>query len=126
SRRWSLVTIVMMALIATSSLAPVLAQEATPVASPVAEAGAAHHGIDVSSLDPSTDPGKDFYRYATGGWQDRTEIPADKGNYGSFDVVDDKVIDQVLGLLKGLANSSEVPVGSDEWKAVQLFHQAED
>jgi predicted metalloendopeptidase len=127
-------TVLAMALIALSSLAPVLAQEATPVASPVAspmaspaaEEGAAHHGIDVTYLDRSTDPGEDFYRFATGGWQDRTEIPADEGSYGSFDVVNDKVVDQTVGLLKGLSNSSAVPVGSDEWKAVQLFRQAED
>lgn len=133
-RRWSLSTVLAMALIALSSLAPVLAQEATPVASPVAspmaspaaEEGAAHHGIDVTYLDRSTDPGEDFYRFATGGWQDRTEIPADEGSYGSFDVVNDKVVDQTVGLLKGLSNSSAVPVGSDEWKAVQLFRQAED
>ncbi|MEA2527791.1 MAG: putative endopeptidase [Thermomicrobiales bacterium] len=124
-RRWSLLSALTVALVALSSFAPVLAQQATPVASPVAQ-GTSAHGVDVANLDPSTDPGKDFYRYATGGWQDRTEIPADEASYGVSDEVDDLTIEQLLGLLDRLAGSAEVPVGSDEWKAVQLFRQAKD
>ncbi|MEA2598328.1 MAG: putative endopeptidase, partial [Thermomicrobiales bacterium] len=96
-RRWSLLSALTVALVALSSFAPVLAQQATPVASPVAQ-GTSAHGVDVANLDPSTDPGKDFYRYATGGWQDRTEIPADEASYGVSDEVDDLTIEQLLGL----------------------------
>jgi putative endopeptidase len=124
-KRWSLLTAVLVALFALSSFAPVLAQEATPGASPVAQTTGLH-GVDPANLDPSVDPGDDFYQYATGGWRDRTEIPADHASYGSFNVIDDLVIEQSLGLLEGLATSDQVPVGSDEWKAVQLFRQATD
>ena len=41
-----------------------LAQEATPTAT--------HRGVQRANMDLSVDPGEDFYRYATGGWQDRT------------------------------------------------------
>jgi predicted metalloendopeptidase len=132
-RRWSLLTTLLAALIALSSFAPVLAQDATPVASPEASPEASPvaqasgvHGVDVANLDTTTDPGQDFYRYATGGWLDRMEIPADEARYGSFDVVDDLTIEQLLGLLEGLGNSDDVPVGSDEWKAIQFFRQATD
>jgi putative endopeptidase len=35
-------------------------------------------GFDTSSMDKATRPGDDFFRYANGGWVDRTPIPADK------------------------------------------------
>ena len=33
-------------------------------------------GLDESALDPTARPCQDFYRYACGGWVDRTKIPA--------------------------------------------------
>ena len=97
-RRWSLLTALLVAFVALASSAPVLAQEAAPVAAPVAQASGVH-GVDPANLDPSVDPGENFYRYATGGWQDRTEIPAGRPRYGNFDVIDERVIEQLLGLL---------------------------
>ncbi len=41
-------------------------------------------GIDVPGMDRSVRPQDDFFRFVNGGWLDRTEIPADRSNYGSF------------------------------------------
>ena len=41
-------------------------------------------GIDAASMIPATVPGDDFYAYANGAWLAGTEIPADRGNWGSF------------------------------------------
>ncbi|MEW5930287.1 MAG: M13 family metallopeptidase [Gemmatimonadota bacterium] len=41
-------------------------------------------GIDVAGMDRSVRPQDDFYHYVNGGWVKRTEIPADRSNYGSF------------------------------------------
>ena len=38
-------------------------------------------GYDAAGADPKTRPGDDFFRYANGGWIDRTRIPADKPSY---------------------------------------------
>jgi putative endopeptidase len=35
-------------------------------------------GIDLTAMDPQVKPGDDFYRYASGSWLARTEIPSDK------------------------------------------------
>jgi predicted metalloendopeptidase len=100
------------------------AQVATPVGSPVAGQVAA--GSLRAQMDSAVDPGEDFFRYATGGWQDRTDIPADEATYGITQELHDLTIEQLLALLDRLENSDELAVGSDEWKAVQLFAQAMD
>ena len=38
-------------------------------------------GFDLAGADLKTRPGDDFFRYASGTWVDRTEIPADKPAY---------------------------------------------
>ncbi|MFN7134160.1 MAG: M13 family peptidase, partial [Myxococcales bacterium] len=35
-------------------------------------------GLDEAAMDPAANPCDDFYRYACGGWMDKTEIPADR------------------------------------------------
>ncbi len=41
-------------------------------------------GIDTAGMNLSAVPGDDFYAYANGTWLAATEIPADRGNWGSF------------------------------------------
>jgi putative endopeptidase len=57
-------------------------------------------GFDASGMDKSVDPGDDFYAYANGAWAKRTEIPADKSNYGMFTALDDLSKERVAGVLK--------------------------
>ena len=100
---------------------------ATPaVATPTTSAESPAHGALLDVMDPSADPGRDFFRFATGGWQDRTEIPADEAAYGVAQELEDLTIEQLLELLDRLAAADRLPVGSDEWKAVQLFAQSRD
>ena len=40
--------------------------------------------IDPKNLDPSVNPGDDFYHYANGGWLKTHEIPADQTEWGGF------------------------------------------
>ncbi len=84
------------------------------------------HGIDPRDMDPSVDPGEDFYRFANGGWLDRTEIPADEGAYGVFNELDDLTTEQLLDLMDDLTAGGDLAEGSDEWKAVELFAQGTD
>ena len=57
-------------------------------------------------MDPSVPPGKDFYRYATGHWQDTTAIPADRAAFGISDEIDELTTDQLLGLLSAWGSTA--------------------
>lgn len=43
-------------------------------------------GLDAAGIDTTVRPGDDFYHYANGGWERRTEIPNDRSSFGSFNI----------------------------------------
>ncbi|MEG1681619.1 MAG: M13 family peptidase, partial [Stenotrophomonas sp.] len=44
-------------------------------------------GFDADGMDRSVAAGDNFYDFANGQWVQRTEIPADRSSYGSFNVI---------------------------------------
>lgn len=83
--------------VSTLALAsPALAQTA-PAADAPAKDGPqlGSFGFDDSGMDASVAPGDDFYLFANGKWAAKTEIPADKSNYGMFTALDDLSKDRV-------------------------------
>ena len=56
-------------------------------------------GFDTAGMDTSARPGDDFYQYADGTWAKNTAIPADKSNYGSFEVLADLSQQRTRGIL---------------------------
>ena len=110
-------------LLVLGTLSPVLAESATPIASPVA---GATHGIQVADMDLTVDPADDFYQFANGGWLDRTEIPADRASWGVFDELNERTKNVQLEILDEQATSGELEEGSDPWKVVQFFAQGTD
>ncbi len=87
-------------------------------AGPAPELGA--FGIDLSSQDSSVRPGDDFFRFANGHWLDSFELPADRGDYGSFSVLADRSDERVRAIIEDLADM-EPPQGSIEQKINDYF-----
>jgi len=73
------------------------AAPATPVA---------RSGIDLGFVDPSIRPQDDLYRYLNGKWLDTFEIPADKSTYNAFAAIQDKILDQLHGIIDDLVKST--------------------
>src|SRR4051794_28746771 len=126
SRALRLILVLLVAAVAGGIPGALAAQIATPASESATPVAGEVSGSLLSAMDPSVPPGQDFYRYASGRWQDTAAIPADRAAYGISDEIDDRTIDQLLGLLDRLSTSDALPEGSDEWKAVQLFDQGID
>src|SRR5688572_5584051 len=56
----------------------------TAVAGPLDSPRFGAWGFDATGQDLSVRPGDDFFAYANGAWVRKTEIPADRSNYGNF------------------------------------------
>src|SRR5665213_3785635 len=69
----------------------------------------ATHGVVVADMDPSVKPGDNFYLYANGKWQARTEIPADRTGVSSFSGLADVVDARVSSIIAEAARSSVAP-----------------
>jgi putative endopeptidase len=64
-----------------------LADQPAPSTAPKPTYGS--YGFDTAGMDPGVNPGDDFYLHANGNWARSTPIPADRSNYGAFNVLDD-------------------------------------
>ncbi|MEY2926309.1 MAG: hypothetical protein RL367_786, partial [Pseudomonadota bacterium] len=56
-------------------------------AAPGNKAELGSYGVDMTGIDNSVTPGNDFFRYVNGAWVDRTDIPADRSNWGGFAIL---------------------------------------
>ncbi|MBX7502652.1 M13 family metallopeptidase [Qipengyuania sp. YG27] len=79
-------------------------------------------GIRTDWMDTSVKPGDDFFRFANGGWFDKTEIPADRSNVGGFFIADQQTEKNLAALIDEIVKS-EPEQGSDAYR-VKTFYQA--
>lgn len=87
TKSWALGLTVSMLALSAPAMAENVAppQEAAPKSGP--QLGT--FGFDTEGMDTSVSPADDFYLYANGKWATKTQIPADKSNYGMFTALDD-------------------------------------
>ncbi len=76
--------------------------------------------IDTSTFDQKVRPQDDLYRYVNGAWLDKTDIPADKSNYGSFIALADLSQERIKQLIDELQKTSH-PEGSDARKIADIY-----
>ncbi len=70
-----------------------------PAALPAAAAPASS-AFSFADMDTTVAPCRNIYRYANGGWLDRTAIPAAYARYGAFEELGDRNLEQVHRLLE--------------------------
>jgi len=83
-------------------------------------------GLNLQYMDKTVKPGNDFFRYVNGLWVDKTEIPADKTRWGSFDELRENTNKDALAILKAAAADKNLSATSDQGKAANLYKSIMD
>lgn len=83
-------------------------------------------GINLSLMDKSTTPNNDFFRFVNGAWYDRTEIPADRTRWGSFDELRQNTDKDALEILNEAATNPKYTSNTDQGKAANLYKSIMD
>ncbi len=82
--------------------------------------------IHLNNLDTTASPAENFYRFVNGRWEDRTEVPADRGRWGSFDELRKQNDNNLLEVLETAIEEGNITAGSDQEKAVIFYETAMD
>ncbi len=112
--RWSLPLALTLTLAACANSPKAPETVAAPAAAVEAPAAPAlTSGLILGNFDKSVRPQDDLYRFVNGAWLARTEIPADKSNYGSFTMLADGA-EANLRIIADEAAAANAPAGSDQ------------
>ena len=79
----------------------------------------------MANLDTTQAPGTDFFRYATGGWQDANPLTDEYARYGQFDALREKSKEQLKELVLEQAAKQSEP-GSNAQKVGDLYNMVMD
>ena len=90
------------------------------------EKAKAEPGINISYMDKSSKASNDFFRYVNGAWLDKTEIPADRTRWGSFDELRQRTDEDALAILKEATANHAYSASTDQGKAVIIFESVMD
>jgi len=82
-------------------------------------------GIDLANLDTTAVPGTDFFRFATGGWNDAHPLTAEYARFGSFDQLAENNNTQLRELIENVAAQQNQP-GSIADKIAQMYNSVMD
>ena len=83
-------------------------------------------GLDLAGFDRTVRPQDDLYKFAGGNWLKNTPIPADRSNYGSFSVLDDRAREEVRQLIVAASEQTNRPEGSDAQKVGDFYQSFMD
>ncbi|MGC6462341.1 MAG: M13 family metallopeptidase [Pirellulaceae bacterium] len=87
----------------------------------VAEDSELKSGVARENFDDSTPVGEDFYLHVNGSWLERTVIPSDRSNYGSFSGLADDAEEVLRQLVEDTAEMESKAAGSDEQKVGDFY-----
>ncbi len=77
-------------------------------------------GVDRSGFDAAVRPQDDFFRHVNGGWISRTDIPADKARWGTFDRLVEESDAAIRAIIEE-AEKADAPAGSEARKVGDLY-----
>jgi putative endopeptidase len=118
--RWSLPLACLLTLSAHASPAADAGTPGGAEAAPGQSTTAPVSGVILANFDRSVRPQDDFYRFVNGTWLEKTQIPPDRSNYGSFQVLQDS-IQQSLRAIAESAAADPGKAGTDRQLVGDLF-----
>jgi predicted metalloendopeptidase len=77
-------------------------------------------------MDMDVKPSQDFFKFVNGTWLKKTEIPADRTRWGSFDELRKNTDNDVLAILEEAAKSNKYKSDTDQGKAINLYKSIMD
>ena len=103
------------------SLAILSSVAAATLGAALPAAAAQVSGLDPAHFDRSLRPQDDIYRYVNAGWIAATPIPEDKSQVTTFSQINDKVLDDLHGLVDQVSKDATAPAGSNRRKLADLY-----
>lgn len=79
-------------------------------------------GIALENMDTSVSPKEDFYLYTNGKWLEKTTIPADKSNYGSFSKLYDDAQTNLRAIIEKASAEKNPEIGTDSQKLGDFYN----
>jgi predicted metalloendopeptidase len=92
-----------------------------PSAPPSAPPKPLSSGLELAAFDKAVRPQDDMFRHVNGGWLAKTEIPADKASYGSFDILFDKSQADLRAIVEEASKSATKTPGSETQKIGDFY-----
>jgi putative endopeptidase len=104
-----------------AGMAPAWAAETAPAAaSQPGKPALGNWGFDTSGMDRSVKPGDSFYEFANGAWSKKTDIPADRANWGVTAELRNLSDERMRTIIEDSARTGGAP-GSNERKVGDYF-----
>ncbi len=82
--------------------------------------------LELDNIDSTVNPADDFYNFVNGKWMENTEIPKDKGAWGSFYELREKSQESLLSVLEKAQQNSSYAKDSDQQKAIDFYGSGMD
>ena len=83
-------------------------------------------GILPGHRDEAVRPQDDLFGHANGTWVRETEIPSDRGRYGTFDMLREQSDERVRTIIERAAADTDAPAGSPTRKVGDLYRSFMD
>ncbi len=97
-----------------------------PAPSPSTAPAPAKQDLLRANVDPSVNPGDDFFTYANGGWLKANPIPASEARWGIGSLVNEDLYAKLRAISENAAANRQAAPGSDEQKIGDFWATAMD
>lgn len=82
--------------------------------------------LHLNWINKQIDPSQDFYAYANGNWQKNNPIPPEYSSWGTFNILNERVLDIIHQMLINASENKHAKSGSLEQKIGDFYYSGMD